>query len=116
MAGVAQMMTETRSIEIHGLANHDLQDETSSVFCYHHHLLHTLIPEDISPESGTLPALRPNSECAEPKEGEGGFVSNVDEAEGSAADLDAIPVPSIVVPCIGGSERGCCGSADTVGN
>ena len=98
MAGVAQMMTETRSIEIHGLANHDLQDETSSVFCYHHHLLHTLIPEDISPESGTLPALRLNSECAEAKEGEGGFVSNVDDAEGSAADLDAAPVPSNVVP------------------
>ena len=83
---------------------------------HHDHLLHTLIPEDSSPESGTLPALRLNSECAETKEGEGGFVSNVDDAEGSAADLDAAPVPSIVVPCIGGSERGCCGSADAVGN
>ena len=57
-----------------------------------------MIPEDISPESGTLLALRLNSECAETKEGEGGFVSNVDDAEGSAADLDAAPVPSIVVP------------------
>ena len=101
MAAFAQMMTETRSKVIHGLASRDLQDETSPVFCWAATmtiLLHTLIPEDSSPESGTLPALRLNSECAETKEGEGGFVSNVDDAEGSAADLDAAPVPSIVVP------------------
>ena len=66
-----------------------------------------MIPEDTNPESGTLLALKLKPECAGPYEGDDGLAADVD-AEGNAADREIAPVPSIVVPCIGGSDNGCC--------